>query len=360
MNYSIYPLYDATIYEASASMNTGIDQLLEIEKSVDLSNEYNSRILIKFDLSTVSSSIASGDITSPKFYLTMYCIDAKEIPAEYTLYAYYVSESWDNGLGRFYNDPSTKEGVSWEWRDGETPASPWQTSSYTTGTTGSWATTEGGGTWYTASVASQSYSFQSADIRMDVTTMVNEWISGSISNNGFIIKRSDSDEQSRTELGKISFYSKETNTIYVPRIEILYDDSSWSTGSLTELTDDNINVYLKGLRAEYNENEIAKIRIYGRPTFPARTYSTSSAYMQVKYLPTSSYYELRDALTEEVIVPFDTNYTKISCDSTSNFYRFRMDGLMPERFYKFVYKVVRDGGDRVEYFDNDYIFKTVR
>ena len=56
----IFPDTDSTLYEASASMNTGIDQSLELEKVVtkaETPKKFNSRIVQKYDLSTVSASL---------------------------------------------------------------------------------------------------------------------------------------------------------------------------------------------------------------------------------------------------------------------------------------------------------------
>ena len=36
--------------------------------------------------------------------------------------------------------------------------------------------------------------------------------------------------------GHLKFFSTETNTIFPPRLEVEYDDSSFSTGSLLPLT----------------------------------------------------------------------------------------------------------------------------
>jgi hypothetical protein len=99
MIYGIYPLSDATIYEASEStvpglpnpsiINTGLDAILDISKTFDSAeNPYNSRALLKFDLTTISQSISAGQITNPKFYLSLYTTEAEEIPVNYTLYAY--------------------------------------------------------------------------------------------------------------------------------------------------------------------------------------------------------------------------------------------------------------------------------
>ena len=59
-----------------------------------------------------------------------------------------------------------------------------------------------------------------------------------------------------------------------------------------------------------------------------------------------------------MIVDFDTTFTKLSCDSKSNYFDIYLDGLQPERFYKVLIKSEIDGTDVV--IDNDQIFKIVR
>ena len=362
MIYSIFADYNTTLYEISSSINTGLDQILEVEKVIKptTSESFNSRPLIKFDLSSVSQSIVDGLITSPSFSLKLFATDNQEqIPAEYSLNIYPVSESWNRGIGRRFNKPSVKEGASWKYRDGEEAGTEWTTGSFSAYSTGSYSVNKGGGTWYTSSAASQSYSYQAADVDTDVTSIVDSWLGGTNINNGFIVKRADTDEKSLVELGNLKFFSAETHTVYQPKLEVKWDDSSFSTGSLSALTDEEITVYFKNLKSEYKPGEKAKVRVRGRATYPTKTYSTSSAYLDNKYLPTSSYYSLRDAYTEEVIVPFSDNHTKISCDTSGNYFNIWMDGLHPERFYRFVIKVKRSSTD-IQIFDNDYIFKLVR
>ena len=50
---------DTTLYEVSGSMNSGLDEILEIRKDIsDTGDSINvSRILIKFDLGEISQSI---------------------------------------------------------------------------------------------------------------------------------------------------------------------------------------------------------------------------------------------------------------------------------------------------------------
>lgn len=361
MNYAIFPQKDTFIIEASSSVNAGIDEILEIDKKTTTTTNYNSRILMKFDLAEISKSIVDGLITSPTYYLKLWATEAKEIPAEYKIYAYPVSQSWDAGIGREDHNPVTTDGVSWKYRDGYSEGTNWYTgSSFNTGTTGSWSTVEGGTTWFTSSVT-QSYSFESTDIRMNVTSLVNNWMNQSITNEGFILKRSLTDEQSTSELGTLQFFSSNTHTVYSPRLEVLWDDSSFVTGSLSEIgNDEEIVVYSQNLKKQYKEDSKAKIRISARSKYPTRTYSTSSAFSTVKYLPSSSYYEIRDAYTDEIIIPYDDDNTKLSCDSDGNYFKLWMNGLYAEQFYKLTYKVVRDTGSLIEYYENKTPFKIVK
>lgn len=226
-----------------------------------------------------------------------------------------------------------------------------------------WITNEGGGTWYTASFHSgshykQSFTKYTDDLDVEVTDYVNEWLDGTRTNNGFIVKKSKTDEQSTTKFGSIKFFSSDTNTIYPPVLEVRWDDTTFVTGSLEALDTDDMIVYVKNLGTEYKESSKGKIRVYGRERFPARTFSSTSNYTLVKYLPTTTYYSVVDAETEQVIIPFDTNYTKVSCDSEGNYFNFWFNGLQPERFYKFVFRVDQNG--TTKYFDDNFYFKVVR
>ena len=64
MHYFIFPDIDTTIYQASASLNTGLDEILEVRKDLTDSNTNPkvSRILMKFDLSYISQSVSNGTI----------------------------------------------------------------------------------------------------------------------------------------------------------------------------------------------------------------------------------------------------------------------------------------------------------
>jgi len=372
MHYFEYATKDTTLYEMSHSMNAGQDEILEVRKDMNADGSATnvSRALIKFDLTYVSKSISSGLITSgsqTKFYLNSYDANSSDLNVSQTLYTYPVSQSWENGSGKYDYFPMVEDGASWKWKDNSIEKTQWNEISAS------------GGTWYSGSgyEASQSFTHEPDDLRMDVTDIVWKWLHSTVPNEGFMLKRSGSigntdsnvEEGNTTRYGHFSFFSRETHTIYPPKLEVLWDDSKWTTGSLSALSSDNLEdmvLYMRGFRSKYKEKSKVKFRVVGRERFPERTYSStqySTGYNTVKYLPSgSTYYQIKDAYTEDVLVPFGSG-SKVSCDSTGNYFNFWMDGLQSERFYRINYKVVSGSGtadETVQYFDENHSFKVVR
>jgi len=339
--------YDASIYLQQPEQNTGRDEILEIGKLYYGASKDIARTLIKFDVSTLETG------SGWKAYLNLKSANSEEIPLQYTIYANAISQSWNMGTGTKF-DNITSDGVSWKYRDG---INSWQdntiagTAYYVTGTTGS-ANAEGG-TWYTASV-SQSFNNEPDDIRMDVTSIIKLWVSGSLPNNGFIIHHSLENEENTLDYGILKFFSKETNTIYEPKLEIVWDDSIFTTGSLLPITGsssedalENSKIIVTDLQKQYAENIKTKIRVKGRDLFPSKSFSTGSfEYDQSKYLPTSSYYQIEDYRTNEIIIPFG-EYSKLSCDSKSNYFYLDTATYPINRVYKLKLKVVKDGVTKI-------------
>lgn len=348
MYYFVTASIDASIYLQQPTQNTGLDEILEVSKTYYGNLKDTARSLIKFDTTYLSSSIVNGDITMSSADLILKECESNEIPIDYTVYAYPISQSWDMGIGTRF-DNITTDGVSWNKRTSEN----WLDNGFSTGTTGSF--NGKGGTWYTGSYSSQSFSYQSADIEMNVLTPFQSWLSGSIPNEGFILKHDSSKENDTTDYGQLKFFSKETNTIYQPKVRIGWDDSSFTTGSLTELTADDIHITFKRLKVRYKRGNTPTIRVFGREKYPLKTYTNQYSYTDVKYLPSTTYYQIKDAITEEVIVPFNDNYTKVSCDSNGNYFKLNLTNFEYNRDYYIEIKVVRDGV--TEYFtDKDLTF----
>ena len=385
----IYPSSDATLYESIPNTNTGVDEILEIGKRLFTSgsNLAKSRSVIKFDMSDVTSALNkySVNINNCKFMLQLYTTNAKNLPSEYTIDANLVGDEWTNGTGFQNVTPKVSNGATWNnpksgsynWTSGSQEQRVNDSSLYITGsgTGGSWLYQSGSGV-YSGSLSSsygqtfytqpgldsnEEFNFRPTDININVTDAIKIWVSGSggktIPNNGFILKFSESDEQDSSVAGFIRFFSRETQTIYVPRLTMYFDKSSFETGSLSQINLDSYTVYTN-LKEKYNDQEVSKIRINARDKYPQKSPTNLFPLQTVKYLPSNTLYTLKDAATDETIIPYDNIYTKVSCDTTSNFIHMDMSGLMPERYYRLEFKVV--DGFIEEHIEDDFFFKVVR
>ena len=372
MIYSITSSIDTTLFEQFETKNTGLDEVLQLEKIISESNTnntFNSRILTKFNLGYISSSILSGDIADTfRAKLRLYTHEAQKLPFSYVLYGYAVSQSWEMGIGRETHNPKTAEGASWTYRDGQSAGTKWQTASadYNTGSTASLAaqTTEGGGSWWTGSAASQSFEYESSDLNLDVSRIVTAWLSGSffggqpVNNDGFLVKRGDLEEYDGKNYGDIRFFSKETHTVYQPKLEFGWNDFSPETASLSQVDIlGDIFVYVKNNRDLINRQSKERFRLVGRDRFVSKSYSNESAELDIKHLPTNSYWSVEDYNTGEVVIDFDNDYTKISCDTNGNYFDLWMDQFETDRRYKFVIKAT--SGSTIKIFDDDLTFKVV-
>ena len=368
--YKIFPEKSATLFSFYPTTNTGLDEIIEVStfESINSTNEV-SRGIIKFPTSEINNVILNEVSGSPfSASLKLYLANASELPLDYTLYCYPISGSWDKGIGRLGNVPKTTDGASWEYRDQDN-GSQWFSGSlsipptFPAGTTGSFSPSSsfGGGLWYTGSYESTQF-FNNVSIKdtdFNVSTAVRAWYSGSISNQGFIIKHSPSVEFTTASKFELKFFSGETHTIYPPCLEIKWDDSSYSTGSLTVVTSSYIVPTLNNNKGEYQQDSIQRFRVAVRDIYPPVVFRTTLSFANQKALPSSSYWAIKDLDTEEMVVDFDTQFTKISCDSTSNYFDVYMNGLEPERYYKILIKTILSDGE-VVIFDKDYIFKVVR
>jgi len=364
MHHFIFPTKDSWISSGSNKVtgvterdqNFGQDQILELKKFFyNSSFDYPTRALIDFtgtDFTSLSSSISSGDITNPTFYLRLYEAEGnQELSTEYTLHAQPLSQSWDEGRGKFGDNPKVTNGVSWENRnypDGGTAVS-WSNAD---------GTTSYGGAVHSVSSSVQSFSYESPDVELDISDMVNGWLDGKITNNGVLLRFSGSQETDSTTFGQLKFFSKNTHTIYAPKLEVRWDDSSFSTGNLISLdvtgSADNY-LYMKNLKESYKESDKVKFRVGARKQYIQKTFSTSVQTKSGSFIPEDSgSYSIVDMATGETVIPF-SDYTKLSCDSTSNYFIQWLNGFYPNRAYKILFKLKYDDSQE-QIFDNDFEF----
>jgi hypothetical protein len=363
--YKIFPEKSATIYSFYPTLNTGIDEILELStfESINGTNEV-SRTLIKFPSSEIALVMGLVGTSSFSSSLNLYLANASSIPSQFSLEAYALSQDWNRGTGRLGNVPATTDGVSWTYKS-ELDTNPWQTSSFTIGTTGSYNINgnKGGGNWYTSStyLATQSFGPEivTKDTNFNVTQTVNAWYNNAIANYGFILKHSSSIEFTSASKFELKYFSDNTHTIYPPCLEIKWNDTTYSTGSLSVVTSSYFTAVLNNNNDEYQQDSITKFRVAVRDLYQSTTFRTSLGFGNQKCLPSSSYWSIKDLDTEEIVVDYDIAGTKIGCDSISNYFTVYMNGLEPERYYKILLKTILPSGETIVS-DKDYIFKVIR
>jgi hypothetical protein len=377
--YKIFPTQDATIYSLFPTMNTGLDEIVEATTTAfgfDNPNPQTSRFLMQFSPTDIDNIITQkiGDKTWDA-HLRCFISTVTGLNTDTTIEAWPLAKTWDNGTGRYLDNPLTTDGTSWIWNtyDGDSqwlsniPANA--TSSYTS------SVYPGGGIWYTGSTntfhpdvsASQTYAlYNEFDLNLGVTDIVHNWYSSSIGatglpNYGFIVKQASNEEfiYNTDQQIEIKYFSIDTNTIYPPQLEFRWEDFIYNTGSSTQTIVNTPQVYasLANNPGTFYSESVQRFRLNVRPQFPPIIFQTASVYTTNYYLPTASYYAIQDLDTNLYVVEFDSTYTKISADVSSSYFDVYMNGLEPQRLYKILLQTTIDGTTLV--LDNNYTFKVV-
>jgi len=335
-------------------------------------------------LTLSSPTISGSNWTNRKFGVDLRnsaaVVNGLNLDQELKIYA--VSSSWGMGSGKLFNSPQSTDGASWKFStfSGSTavggkewqtvgPYGPYATASFVAGK-------EGGGNWYTGSnlqlpvIQSQSFSYGiGVDLSVDVTDTIKTWYTNSLvdntvgfPNDGFLVKQSSSREfvNNQATTATFRYFSIDTNTIYPPLLDLKWSDWYYNTGS----SNNSILGTPEAFMSVYNNNgtyyseSVERFRIAAVPKYPDVVFQTASLYTTNYYLPNdSSLYAIKDTDTNEFVIPFDNDYTKISADSTSSYFDVYMNGLEPERYYTILIKTIVDGTTHV--FDQDIMFKVV-
>jgi hypothetical protein len=365
--YKIFPTQDATLYSAYPTMNTGLDAILEVSNKIDISGDPDvARYLIRFDTDEIID-IISNKISGSTYdiYFKNFIAEAQGINQQTVLEILPVAQSWNNGTGHTLDSPIVEDGSSWAYSN-FSGSGAWSMSG--NGFTGSYNSTyspQGGGNFFTGSIYKVTQSFElrsEKDIEVNVKTTVNAWSSSILPNYGFIVKLTGSQEFNPSEYiqPQFKYYSVDTNTIYPPCLEFRWRDyQSILTGSATGsiVNTSNLKLSLDENPGTFYPTSVNKFKVNVSPLYPPRVYQTSSLFTNLNYLPTASYYAIKDLATNEFIVNFDNQYTQISSDSTGNNFSVYMSGLEPERYYKILIKTIINGSTLI--FDDNYYFKVI-
>lgn len=74
--------------------------------------------------------------------------------------------------------------------------------------------------------------------------------------------------------------------------------------------------------------------VSARKRYPVKTFTNKfSDYLAPYYLPTGSFYSIKDAESEETVMPYD-KYTRLSFDKNGNYFMLDTTCLPQERYFK--------------------------
>jgi hypothetical protein len=369
-------------------MNTGLDEIIESSQtqisSVNDANPQVSRFLIQFDQAEIdnvleniigiSSSAQLLNNSLWKANLQCFVATATGLALNTTIDLFPVYGNWGMGTGHYLDEPTVTNGTSWIWKD-YSGSVAWLTGSYPTGVTASYNTSyapAGGGNWWTGSTSawfntttypitvSQTFDyFSDKDINMNITNIVRAWYTGSISDDGVIIKLSPATEfvPNINVQPELKFFSRDTHTIYPPQLQFSWRDYSYNPGGLPLLNQLPATITLAQNPGFFYSESINRFRVYGRPEYPAQVWQTASVYTQNYALPTASYYAIKDLDTNEYVIGFDNQFTQLNCDSTSSYFDLYMNGLQPERYYTILIQSTINGSTIV--YNDQYSFKVI-
>jgi hypothetical protein len=151
------------------------------------------------------------------------------------------------------------------------------------------------------------------------------------------------DESSSIDYGTLKFFSKETNTIYSPYLDMCWNDSVFQTGSADPIQIRDGVVNMKNMSEEYKFGSIVRMDITARKRYPVKTFTNkNSDYLAPYYLPSSSYYQIKDAESEDTVIPYDA-FTRLSFDGSGNYFMLDTSGLPQERYFKVEIRTEQSG-----------------
>ena len=357
--------------------NTGQDEILELKKVFNNKDfSYNTRVLVQFDADEIENYISSSVLSTTTDYKTNLRLwetkGTSGLSETYTIAAYPLSQSWDEGVGKEGDVPKTTDGVSWKNRKYPAGGAEVKWNAYSSSISASITTTytssfiEGSGiskgSYIEADEVTQSFSAESPDLNINITSIAKKWFSGENNNYGLMLRFSGSRETSTGSFEDLKFFSRQTNTIYSPKIELKWDDhlpaTGSNTGSLTalDLSGNSENyLYPIHLREAYKETEKVKFRFGARKRYIDKSFTTSVQTVSGSYFAEgSASYSIIDMATNESMVPFSA-YTTMSCDTVSPYFTQDLNGFEPNRAYKIMIKVNHNDGQKIIY-DDDFEF----
>lgn len=347
MIYNLYSTKDSTIYNPPQYKNTGMDPQLVLQSYYDINTYTNqltksiTRVLLDFEpLKSDKYLQYKQNIQSASINLKI--SDMKlQTGQQYNIYCHPIepNSEWQMGIGvdayKYYYD-----GVNWVQRNKKY----------------NWNSLGGD---YLQQVTSGSFTY-----------INNDYISIPISasrieghTNGYIIKFSQQHQNSTSSnVGRISFYSTQTNTIYCPILQIYINDFEYNSGSFTQLNDPlHSHLYINNIKSQFSQQQVYIFNVVYKNIIHDRTWTTSYWSQPEYIIPINSIamyriYDVTD-FEKELIFDFNTTYSRISCDSIiGNYFMLDMSQFYVNRYYQLELMIKHNNGHS-QIFNNKYVFK---
>ena len=242
--------YASNLVTRGTGSNMGGSDVLEVfsiygqnSSSLDGQSLEKSRLLCQFPISDIVDDRNNNvipDSGQVQFYLRIFNAEhSQTLPKDFTLEISAVSQSWEEGHGLDMEEYSDKGYANWL-----SPASA-------SGPEVLWTTP--GGTFLTASeyssyIYSQDFEDGTEDLEVNVTSLVEKWISGDFNNYGFAVYLTSSQEDGSAS---DSYYTKKffsrTSEFFNKRPVL---ESRWNSS----IGDDYSNFYLSSSMAPASDN----------------------------------------------------------------------------------------------------------
>lgn len=332
----LIPTKDTTLYQAFPTNNSGLDEILEIGKTIDESKtdvRYDSssaRALLYFDTASLGSIPAGAE-----YFLNLRLANATEVTRGQEIQIRPITTDWTEGSGYFYQDvKNVNDGATWTAAKKNI----------------SWSM-EGGdfASVNTQSIYLTEYPLQ--DIRVNVTPV----LVAAGSTYGIALKFPTADETDAENTGNIKVFSSQTHTIHQPTLEVAWDDQVFITGSLRPIPATlDVKVVPQNIKEIYVRGEMGRINFVVRDPYPLRSFDATLRYNPKYYLPQTTYYSITDVQANTVVVPFDA-YSKVNCDAAGVYVNLDTSGLYRGRFYAIRLKVA--SGSYTRFIDADWTFR---
>jgi len=238
--------FKSNLSTRGVSGNMGQSDILEIFSIYGQANPSSSelsRVLIKFPINDLVTDRSNGLIPasgSVSWFLKLYNAKHSDtIPKDFTLTISAVSRSWDEGYGLNMEEYSDFGYANWNSA----------ASSSDVGIT-NW--TSAGGDYHTSPTASQFFNKGTEDLIIDVSSLVEQWITGSKTNYGFGVKLTSSQEQAAQSFYTKRFFARGTEFFFKkPTLEARWNSVRrdnrgyfYASSSLASAQDNLNTIYL--------------------------------------------------------------------------------------------------------------------